>query len=94
MTSDGEGKTNIVEIEEVFRHKEHEYVVLRAIGKLPIGKYILYFKFEGPLTLSLKGLYKSSYVDPESQEERCVFMLVSSVQTVIILIFYASLHVL
>lgn len=61
---------SVVPIEETFLYEDNEYFVLRVENKLPIGKYSLYFEFEGPFTVSLKGLYKSSYVNPETTETR------------------------
>ncbi|GFS49299.1 endoplasmic reticulum aminopeptidase 2, partial [Nephila pilipes] len=57
----------MVELQNVFLYEENEYLVLKTRERLPVGRYRLYFEFEGPLTLTLKGLYKSSYMDPHTQ---------------------------
>ncbi|GFX11182.1 endoplasmic reticulum aminopeptidase 2 [Trichonephila clavipes] len=59
-----------VELEDIFEYKENNYLVLKAGRKLPVGKYKLYFEFRGPFILVLEGLYKSSYVNPETKERR------------------------
>ncbi|GFS55864.1 glutamyl aminopeptidase [Nephila pilipes] len=60
----------LVELGDVFEFKENNYLVLKARRKLPVGKYKLYFEFQGPFVLSLEGLYKSSYVNPDTKERR------------------------
>ncbi|XP_054706486.1 uncharacterized protein LOC129216302 [Uloborus diversus] len=60
----------VVALDDVFQVEENDYLVLKASEKLLDGMYELYFEFEGELTLSLKGLYKSSYVNPETKERR------------------------
>ncbi|GBO16356.1 hypothetical protein AVEN_157340-1, partial [Araneus ventricosus] len=59
-----------IEIQERVYNEENEYLVLKMGEKLPFGRYRLYFEFEGPLTLSLKGFYKSSYLDPQTQQRK------------------------
>ncbi|GBN47567.1 hypothetical protein AVEN_270670-1 [Araneus ventricosus] len=59
-----------MEIQERAYNEENEYLVLKMGEKLPFGRYRLYFEFEGPLTLSLKGFYKSSYLDPQTQQRK------------------------
>ncbi|GIY10549.1 glutamyl aminopeptidase [Caerostris extrusa] len=59
-----------MELEDEFFYEENEYLVLRTRESLPVGKYRLFFEFSGPLTLSLKGLYKSSYLNPQSKTIR------------------------
>lgn len=58
------------EVEEVFFHKEHSYAVVKTREKMTVGLYRLYIEFEGTLKMNLQGLYKSSYVDPVSNERR------------------------
>lgn len=57
-----------VEIEEMFYYDDNDFIVLKVGRKLPVGKYKLHFEFEGPFTASFEGLYKTSYVDPETME--------------------------
>ncbi|GIX90473.1 hypothetical protein CDAR_74672 [Caerostris darwini] len=59
-----------VEVEETFEYKKHGYWVIRTKKVQPVGMYGLHFQFLGPLTVTLNGLYKSSYVDPETNERR------------------------
>ncbi|GBN44912.1 Glutamyl aminopeptidase [Araneus ventricosus] len=65
-----EEDAKVVELEDVFEYKENGFLVLKVKRKLPVGKYKLYFEFQGPFVLSLEGLYKSSYVDPDTGERR------------------------
>ncbi|GFS36244.1 glutamyl aminopeptidase [Trichonephila inaurata madagascariensis] len=60
----------VVELEDTFEYKENNYLVLKAGRKLPVGKYKLFFEFQGPFILVLEGLYKSSYVNPDTKERR------------------------
>ena len=59
-----------VEVEEMFEYDDNDYLVLKVGRKLPVGKYKLHFEYEGPFTVSFKGLYKSTYVDPETMERK------------------------
>ncbi|KAG8184338.1 hypothetical protein JTE90_005356 [Oedothorax gibbosus] len=59
-----------LEIEKFFLHQENDYVVIMTRDKMAAGLYRLYIEFEGDLKMNLKGLYKSSYVDPETNEKR------------------------
>ncbi|KFM69000.1 Glutamyl aminopeptidase, partial [Stegodyphus mimosarum] len=61
---------SLLMLEDIFPYEENNYLVLKVSDKVPPGRYKLFFQFEGPLTLSLKGLYKSSYVDPDSKERK------------------------
>lgn len=70
MTSEEKGEIKSVDFEKFFHHEEHDYLVIETKERLAIGRYKLYFEFDGPLTLSFKGLYKSSYLDPVSNETR------------------------
>lgn len=62
----------VIDVDETFEYEENDYLVLKVGRKLQVGKYKLRFEFEGPFTVSLKGLYKSTYVDPETMETRQV----------------------
>ncbi|CAL1297547.1 unnamed protein product [Larinioides sclopetarius] len=64
------GELEKIEIQNKTEHEENEFLVLRIAEKLPVGRYRLYFEFEGPLALSLKGFYKSSYLDPQTQQRK------------------------
>lgn len=59
-----------IPIEEMFHYDDNDYLVLKMENKLPAGKYKLYFEFQGPFTVSLRGLYKSSYVDPKTMTRK------------------------
>lgn len=64
------GDGSKIVLDEVFEYDDNDYLVLKVSRKLQTGKYKLHFDFQGNLTVSLKGLYKSSYVDPETMERR------------------------
>ncbi|KAF8765157.1 Glutamyl aminopeptidase like protein [Argiope bruennichi] len=65
-----EENSEMVDLEDVFEYKENNFLVLKVKRKLPVGKYKLHFEFQGPFMLSLEGLYKSSYVNPNTGERR------------------------
>nr|XP_042907730.1 uncharacterized protein LOC107439767 isoform X3 [Parasteatoda tepidariorum] len=64
ILSDGKN----ISLVDVFQHEENDYLVLKVEDELSVGEYKLYFEFEGLLSLSLQGLYRSSYFDPVLQE--------------------------
>jgi len=67
---------NVVPVDSVSFDPKKELMYVKSTGTFKPGdEYVLTIPFTGNITDDLVGYYKSSYVDKESNQTRCVIII-------------------